>query len=1291
MSGVEIRVRSNSARARQDLNRLERSIVSIDTQAKRVTKTFSRLAVGLTAAFAGNAIVRGVNNASDSIANLENRLALVVGRGNELQATLKEIYGISARARLPVGTAADTFNRFGLALQGTSKSTGQILKVTEAVAQAATVSGATAQSAEAAIIQLGQGLASGELRGQELNSVLEQIPRLARAIADGMGVPFGQLRELAKDGKLTSEQVFQAIIKESENIDKEFSTLEATIGGLTSVLSDEFTRALSALDTELGFSESLKGNIISLTNILRSFSDNLYVFVAETKGQFRIFQNDVIFFAYGVKNAFKDIFNFNTKLDSKALESSFLEIKNSFDSNLGYLTEPIILKIKEIKLSDAFPTLETVKTTLSGFISFVENLFEYLYKAIVGDSWWGEIFWEGANRIGGPKLISALQGVRDTIEPWTWDIEIFFSDMFYNVTSQWDKLINYLNYKKIDTPNGEEVVLTRFGQLSELISKTGGKLIIDVSDKASEVFALQKEIETPGGIQTVDTLLGKIVGIIGNGLNFIEIKFSENFESLLEKLSENIQAAKTAGLSAAGPVTRRVAAIGQGAVDSIQTGKLAASGFIDSIIENQDKLGAAIFAGFLAASKLGFKNFALSITAVTFAPEILNSQSFQSSAKSLAKGFAEILKGVFTGEGDYGALLAEGIAETFSSIGEGIVEGIFGESFESDFANGFVGAATVAIGTILIVGKLRTAILALGIKLGAALWAGSWLSEFALGMGLALTDGINLTKNKKSWKAAAGNLGMQVGAAVQKGLIVGLTVGLVLAVSKALDDTLSIGLKEVFEKIGRTFTGESKQQQSFRRSQDLFTDATTKENGAELAALKIGEGVLDASDLSTLGIDKLNTLLQSVSEAEPSYSDSIAAFFNISTNAEKAAKIIEDAIEISRNTFGANPIAKASGGFISGPGTKTSDSIPAMLSKGEYVIRAAAVDKFGPGFFNSLNNGSMPRGFNEGGYVSPFDDEISALAKDAKALAEIGNKSALAATERTLDSLYAARRKYLAANYGNIDLDSETSNVPTTTPGSKDKPKDTSGQEFAKNFANNFRSGLTEALRTGDFKSFGDMLLDSFTMNIIDSFSQGFTDSLFKGLIGPSGSDGPLAGLFSGVESWGSGISKKTGETITGSLNKSINPEAGSGGSFFNNIGTIFGGFTKGIGELFTSAVQGLSGLFGGGSGAGLGSLVQTGLSFFGFMNQGGIVPSTPFSQAGKDSVPTMLTPGEMVVPANRVKDLGGSYNKSASQSIVNLSITGDVSRQTKQEIIKMLPTIANGVNAQNKEINYKR
>jgi len=110
------------------------------------------------------------------------------------------------------------------------------------------------------------------------------------------------------------------------------------------------------------------------------------------------------------------------------------------------------------------------------------------------------------------------------------------------------------------------------------------------------------------------------------------------------------------------------------------------------------------------------------------------------------------------------------------------------------------------------------------------------------------------------------------------------------------------------------------------------------------------------------------------------------------------------------------------------------------------------------------------------------------------------------------------------------------------------------------------------------------------------------------------------------------------------------------------------------------------------GGGGGLFSAI-TGGSFgaaLGFMAQGGTVPSSPFSQVGKDSVPTMLMPGEIVSSKNEVKNMKANNNGPSSQ-VFSINVTGDVTSQTRKEIVKMIPQIAGGVNAQNRENNYKR
>lgn len=120
-----------------------------------------------------------------------------------------------------------------------------------------------------------------------------------------------------------------------------------------------------------------------------------------------------------------------------------------------------------------------------------------------------------------------------------------------------------------------------------------------------------------------------------------------------------------------------------------------------------------------------------------------------------------------------------------------------------------------------------------------------------------------------------------------------------------------------------------------------------------------------------------------------------------------------------------------------------------------------------------------------------------------------------------------------------------------------------------------------------------------------------------------------------------------------------------------------------------------IKGLFSGGSGGGfdLGGTIMKGIGILTgggwFASQGGTVPSTPFSQAGKDSVPAMLMPGEMVLSKNAVRNM--DTNSGQQQQVFNINVQGDVSRQTRMEIVKMMPQITGGVNAQNKENNYRR
>jgi len=411
----------------------------------------------------------------------------------------------------------------------------------------------------------------------------------------------------------------------------------------------------------------------------------------------------------------------------------------------------------------------------------------------------------------------------------------------------------------------------------------------------------------------------------------------------------------------------------------------------------------------------------------------------------------------------------------------------------------------------------------------------------------------------------------------------------------------------------------------------------------------------------------------------------------------------------------------ASGGHISGPGSGTSDSILAYLSNGEYVIKADSVKKYGEGFLNSINSGSMPK-FANGGSVGIPRFKFGGLANDPNyirtktsldSVTELLNETAIKLSDERI--VGAERNRFItfknelllqqnllkqslqdiseAFADGAETIDSITDE--TITPGPSVDPTDkepTEGFDFATRFKDSFETGLSQALRDGDFKAFGKTLLDSFTGSVIDSFSKGFTDALFGSILGTAEKEGSLAGFFNNIM----GLGKKTKESLTLKPDTDSNGVAGDSegiASMFSNGFESFGqGFENLFGELGTmlsGAFQGILGLFSGDGGGGFFSSIL-GLFSGAAMSSGGIVPHTPYSKIGVDSVPTMLTPGELVVPENKVNGFMGGVGNT-TQTVVNLSVTGDISRQTRKEIIKMMPSIAQGVNSQNKESNYRR
>lgn len=201
---------------------------------------------------------------------LESKLRLVTRSEEDLIRVQSQIIDLARDTRQNVGSVGELYARVARSAKELGASQSDMLRVTKAVGQAIQISGSSAASAEAGMIQLSQALASGTLRGDELNSVLEQMPRVAEAIADGMGRTTEELRALGAEGKLTSEQVLRALISQTGRLNEEFRQLTPTVGQSMTVLRNEMKVATGAIFEATGTTNRLSNAIGKLAEAIRA-------------------------------------------------------------------------------------------------------------------------------------------------------------------------------------------------------------------------------------------------------------------------------------------------------------------------------------------------------------------------------------------------------------------------------------------------------------------------------------------------------------------------------------------------------------------------------------------------------------------------------------------------------------------------------------------------------------------------------------------------------------------------------------------------------------------------------------------------------------------------------------------------------------------------------------------------------------------------------------------------------------------------------------------------------------
>ena len=254
-------------RAGREFDSLARSANKVNGTTGGLSKGFGSLR-GAIATLGVGVLVSDFIRLSDAGSRIQNRLKLVTQSTQEFKAAQEELFSISQRSRVGFEQTADLYARLARSSSELGLSQEQLSRITETVSQAITISGSSADAASAALLQLGQGIASGTLRGDELNSVLEQTPRLAQAIADGIGVSIGQLRALGAEGKLTSETVIAAIQSQEGTVRSEFGQTATTLDQSFTMLENSLIKLVDRINEATGASGLLAGAIVGLSRVV---------------------------------------------------------------------------------------------------------------------------------------------------------------------------------------------------------------------------------------------------------------------------------------------------------------------------------------------------------------------------------------------------------------------------------------------------------------------------------------------------------------------------------------------------------------------------------------------------------------------------------------------------------------------------------------------------------------------------------------------------------------------------------------------------------------------------------------------------------------------------------------------------------------------------------------------------------------------------------------------------------------------------------------------------------------
>lgn len=241
--------------AREELARMGAQLEEVENQTRRTggAAEFMKSKFMHAAAAVGAALsIKNIIGLADAMTQTEARLNLITGDLEKTAALQDQIMASANRSRASYQSTADAVAKMGIMAKDAFNNTDELVAFTELINKQFTIAGASVAGQEAAMMQLTQAMASGVLRGEELNSIFEQAPTIIQTIADHLGVSVGEIRAMAAEGQITAQVVKDAMLSSADEINAQFSAMPYTFSQVWTMMQNILLEAFGPLIQVIG-------------------------------------------------------------------------------------------------------------------------------------------------------------------------------------------------------------------------------------------------------------------------------------------------------------------------------------------------------------------------------------------------------------------------------------------------------------------------------------------------------------------------------------------------------------------------------------------------------------------------------------------------------------------------------------------------------------------------------------------------------------------------------------------------------------------------------------------------------------------------------------------------------------------------------------------------------------------------------------------------------------------------------------------------------------------------------